>query len=123
MLPEIGSTLGMIEGMIETVGLNVATEAAIRKLPSLIGGGPTKKAIQLAFASGDVEKGISLLKAKSAAETATRTKVAEAALRSAEIATGIGITYGQRRHETNMEALQAVSQRLQKSLNDSDVDA
>ena len=123
MLPEIGSTLGMVEGMIETVGLNVAAEAAVRKLPSLIGGGPTKKAIQMAFAAGDIEKGVSLLKARSAAEVATSTKLGEAALRSAEIGTGIGITYGQRKHETNMEALQAVSSRLQKSLNDSDVDA
>lgn len=123
MLPEVGSTLGMIEGMIETIGLNVAAEAAIRKLPSLIAGGPTKKAIQMAFASGDVNKGISLLKARSAAQTSNAVGLTEAAIRSGEIAGGIGITYGQRVFETNMEAIQAVSQRLQKSLNESGADA
>ena len=123
MLPEVGSTLGMIEGMIETIGLNVAAEAAIRKLPSLIAGGPTKKAIQMAFASGDINKGISLLKARSAAQTSNAVGLTEAAIRSGEIAGGIGITYGQRVFETNMEAIQAVSQRLQKSLNESGADA
>jgi hypothetical protein len=61
MLPEIGSTLGMIEGMIGTVALNVAAEAAVRKLPSIVAGGPSRKAIQMAFASGDMEKGIAMM--------------------------------------------------------------
>lgn len=123
MLPEIGSTLGMIEGMIETIGVNAASEAVIRKLPSLIMGGEYKAALNAAISAGDAAKIKQLLDASSKIQTGKALGATTAAIRSLEVGSAIGITTAQRVHETNQEAIDAVSSRLQKNLQNSSADA
>lgn len=123
MLPEIGSTLGMIEGMIETIGLNAAAEAAIRKLPSLVFGGKKyKAALNAATSAGDINKIRQLLSVQTEASNINKLAAAESAIRSIELGASAKIITGQRIHETNQEALDAVSSRLAKQAFDDGAD-
>jgi hypothetical protein len=102
MIPEIGSTLGMIEGMLGSMSVNVAAEAAIRKLPSLaLGGKKYKVALDAAMAAGDTEKLRKLLGAKEAFEASNKWKALKYGIRSAEIGSELAITTQQRVLETN----------------------
>lgn len=124
MVPEIGSTLGMIEGMLGTIGLNVAAEAVIRRLPDiLVGGKKYKVALDAAEAMGDAGKYLSLIKKKNAIYGSKKLAGFESAIRAADIETGLGITTQQRIIETNQEAMEAVASRLQKNAFENGADA
>jgi hypothetical protein len=113
MIPEIGSTLGMVEGMIGSMSINVAAEAAIRKLPSIaLGGKKFEMALKAAAAAGDTKKLEQLIKAKQAVDASNKLKAVKYGIRTAEVGAEIGITTQQRILETNQEAIDAASSKL-----------
>lgn len=116
MIPEVGSTLGMVEGMIESIGLNAASEAVIRKLPSVLLGNKWKQAYNAAIVTKDINALRTLNEAKIALDTSKKLGITTAAIRSAELTTSANIIANQRRMETAQETMDAYAARV---MNDS----
>lgn len=105
MLPELGSTLGLSQGMLATIGINTVSNYILRKLPTV------------ATAMIDKSKGLKYgSKIVSGIANAITSPSAAAAVRSAEIGSTFGVLAWQRQIETSQEAEEAVSTRLLNEL-------
>lgn len=101
MLPELGSTLGLAQGMVYTMGLNTVSQYILDKLPTV--------AANVLGKSKSIKHGAKALQYVSKAIASPYTATA---VRSAEIGGTFGILGWQREIETQQEAEEGVSSRL-----------
>jgi len=104
IIPELGSSIGMMGGMIKSVGTNIALEWLAKELPSWVIGSKVASAYKdLEFAKklGDAAKIESALqKIKSIDKLETGVQMGQTALRSLDIASTLYFTKQSRLLET-----------------------
>ena len=101
MLPELGSTLGLSQGMLATMSINAVSNYIIRKLPT-VASAMIDKSKALKYGAGVVQN----------VANALTSPITAGVIRSAEIGSTFGILAWQRQIETSQEAEEAMSTRL-----------
>lgn len=119
MLPELGSSLGLMQGMVYSVGLNVVANRVVQALPAFIIGGGKFKSIKalraLAMSGGEEAAAAQRLLASLATKRAKAINYATAGIRSAEVTADIGISAWNRQMETAQEAMEGL---VSRTMND-----